>query len=130
MSKQEYLKLIGKTLVEQNGKLEFYNQTQVQQAHHKVSKSSTWDLLEVTSEFLDLALSFYSLAPEFISATSSTTARFIELKAEAIKELSESSTTDIGNLSDIDIDVSWLDIGEIFDGIGDVIGGIIGGLLE
>ena len=126
MNKQEYLKSVGKALVEANGKQKFYTEEQLQKAHKKVSESTIWDSIELASEFIEIASSFFLPAVDFIEAFSASAARYLELKAEAAKELSSNSLLDWGTSTEIDLDMSWLDLGDVFEGLGDAFGAILG----
>ncbi len=125
MDKNEYLKSVGKALVESNGKQKFYTKEQLQKAQKKVSESSIWDSIEVASELLEMSSSFFLTAVDFIEAFSSSSARYLELKAEAAKELSSSSLSDWGTSTEIDLDMSWLELGDVFEGLGDAFGKIL-----
>mgnify|MGYP000692886605 CR=1 FL=1 len=55
---------------------------------------------------------------------------YTDMKTEMLSGLSVSSNTDWTAITDIDIDSSWLDFGDIFDGLLEGIGEFIGGVFD
>lgn len=48
---------------------------------------------------------------------------YVEMKTEMLSGLS--AAADWTEIPDLDIDASWLDFGDVFEGIGEFIGGIL-----
>ncbi len=55
---------------------------------------------------------------------------YVQMKTEMLNGLSISSTANWTEISDIDIDASWLDLGDIFDGLLEGIGDFISGIFD
>lgn len=126
MNTKKSLTQIGKILVEENGKQEFYSPQQVKKAHEKM-KTETFETTYDSIGFLELAMSLYSPVEDFIQHFSSNAVDYLKLKTEALKEISES---DWDIFPDIDIDMSWLDAGDIFEGIIEGIGSFFSAIFE
>lgn len=125
--KKQYIKDIGKILVEENGKKKYYKPEEVKKAHRK---SKWYDGLD----FSCWGMSTFSSHSDFDKYHEETgeICDYADMKTEMLNGLSISPNIDWTEVPDINIDSSWLDFGDIFDGllegIGDFIGGIFDGL--
>lgn len=124
-NKKEYITSIGKILVKENGKKKYYKPEEVKEAHRK---SKWYDGLD----FSCWGMSTFTSHSDFNKHHQETgeICDYVEMKTEMLSGLSVSSTTDWTNIPDLDIDASWLDFGDIFDGLLDGIGEFIGGIFE
>lgn len=125
IEKKKYITDIGKILVKDYGKKKYYKPEEVKQAHRK----SIWfDGVDFTC----WAMSTFSSHSDFDSYHEITgeVCNYIEMKTEMLNGLSTSSIADWTQIPDIDIDASWLDFGDIFDGFLDGIGEFIGGIFD
>ena len=123
--KKQYIKDIGKILVEENGKKKYYKPEEVEKAHNK---SKWYDGLD----FSCWAMSTFSSHSDFDThhEKNGEICDYAEMKTEMLSGLSASPTSDWTEIPDIDIDASWLDFGDIFEGIFDGIGSLIAGILD
>lgn len=115
--KRKYISDIGKILVKDYGKKKYYKPRQIKEAHRK----STWaDSLD----FSCWAMSTYSSHRDFDAYHEQTgeVCDYTEMKAEMLEGISLTSSVHLSELPDIDMDASWLDFGEMFDGILEGIG--------
>lgn len=124
-NKKEYIADIGKILVSDYGKKKYYKPEEVKQAYRK----SKW------YEYLDFScwgMSTFSSHADFDKYHQETgeVCDYAEMKTEMLSALSYSSSTDLVEISDLDIDASWLDFGDIFSGILEGIGEFIGAIFE
>ncbi len=126
MDKKESLIRIGKILVEDHGKQKFYSPEQVQSAHDKM-KSNLIDTVSLSADILDFAMSLYSPVEDFVTYFTSSAADYLKLKTEAIKEISDS---DWDFFPTIDIDMSWLDAGDILESTIEGIGSFLSAIFE
>lgn len=126
-NKKEYISDLAKILVENNGKKKYYKPEEVKEAHRK---SKWYDGLD----FSCWLMSTFSSHKDFdkYHAETGEICDYKEMKTEMLNGLSISPTADFADISNLDIDASWLDFGDSFDGffegIGDFIGGIFDGL--
>jgi len=125
VKKKEYITDIGKILIEENGKKKHYKPKEIKKAH----KKSTW------SDGLDFscwAMSTYSSHEDFDKYHESIgeVCNYSEMKMEMLSGLSDSAITDWSEIPSIDIDSSWLDFGNVFDGLLEGIGDFVGGILD
>jgi hypothetical protein len=118
-NKKEYITDIGKILVSENGKKKFYKPEEVKKAHRK---SKWYDHMD----FSCWAMCTFSSHNDFDSYHESTgeICNYTEMKSEMLSGISESNITDWTQIPDIDLDASWLDFSDIFEGIGEFISGI------
>ena len=125
INKKEYISDIGKILVAENGKKKFYKPKEIKKAHRK---SKWYDGLD----FSCWAMCTFSSHNDFDSYHESTgeICNYTEMKSEMLSGISESNVTDWTQIPDIDLDASWLDFGEIFDGIFEGIGEFISGIFD
>ena len=123
--KKAYITYIGKILVTDNGKKKYYKPEEVKKAHRK---SKWYDGLD----FSCWVMSTFSSHSDFDKYHEETgeICDYTEMKTEMLSGLSVSQTSDWTEIPDIDIDASWLDFGDIFDGLLEGIGELIGGIFE
>ncbi|MFM9839237.1 MAG: hypothetical protein ACKVOQ_13290 [Cyclobacteriaceae bacterium] len=124
-NKKDYITDIGKILVADYGKQKYYKPQQVKRAHEK----SKWhDGLD----FSCWGMSTFSSHSDFDKYHQQTgeICDYVSMKTEMLHGLSLSGSQDLIDLPDIDIDVSWLDFGEVFGGIVEGIGDLIAGIFE
>lgn len=124
-NKKEYIADIGKILVKENGKKKYYKPEEVKEAHQK---SKWYDGLD----FACWGMSTYSSHDDFNRYHESTgeVCDYTEMKTEMLSGLSVSPSSDWMEIPDLDIDASWLDFGDTFDGILEGIGEVIAGIFD
>lgn len=124
-NKRKYISDIAKILVEENGKKKYYKPEEVKKAHRK----SKW---YGNLDFSCWAMSTFSSHTDFdkYHAETGEVCDYVEMKTEMLNGLSVSSATDWTEITDIDIDASWLDFGGVFDGILEGIGEFISGIFD
>lgn len=124
-NKKEYISDLGKILVNENGKKKYYKPEEVKKAHRK---SKWYDGLD----FSCWAMSTFSSHSDFDKYHEKTgeICDYGEMKTEMLSGLSVSSSSDWTEIPDLDIDASWLDFGEVFDGLLEGIGEFIGGIFD
>jgi hypothetical protein len=124
-NKKEYISDIGKILVEENGKKKYYKPEEVKKAH----KKSKW---HDGNNFSCWGMSTFSSHSDFDNYHEETgeVCDYVEMKTEMLSGLSVSSTADWTEIPDIDIDASWLDFGDVFDGLLEGVGEFIGGIFD
>ncbi len=128
-NKKEYISDIGKILVKDYGKKKYYKPEEVKKAHRK---SKWYDGLD----FSCWGMSTFSSHSDFDKYHQQTgeVCDYSEMKSEMLNGLSivSNSNTDWFDISNVDIDASWLDFGEVFGeffkGIGEFVGGIFDGI--
>ena len=120
ISKKEYITDIGKILVKENGKKKYYNPKEVKKAH----QNSNW--LDVI-DFSCWAMSVFSSHSDFDSyhIESNEVCNYVDMKSEMLSDFSITSTANWTQITDLEIDSSWLDFEDIFEGLGEFIGGIL-----
>lgn len=124
-NKREYISDIGKILVEENGKKKYYKPEEVKKAHRK---SKWYDGLDFSCWGMSTFTS-HSDFDEYHEQTGEV-CDYTEMKTEMLNGLSVSSTADWTEIPDLDIDSSWLDFGDVFDGVLEGIGEFIGGIFD
>lgn len=124
-NKKEYISDLGKILVEINGKKKFYKPEEVKEAHRK---SKWYDGVD----FSCWGMSTFSSHKDFdkYHAETGEICDYTEMKTEMLNGLSISPTADFADISNVNIDASWLDFGDAFDGLFEGIGEFIGGIFE
>lgn len=127
IDKKEYITNIGKILVKENGKRKYYKPEEIKNAHRKSKWYSGLDF----SCWAMITFSSHSDFDQYHQETGEV-CDYVEMKTEMLSGISNSNVTEWALIPDADIDASWLDFGDIFDGflegIGDIIGGIFDGL--
>ncbi len=124
-NKKEYISDIGRILVEENGKKKYYTPKEVKNAHHK---SKWYDGLD----FSCWAMSTFSSHGDFDIYHEETgeVCDYVEMKSEMLTGISNAPAADWASIPDIDLDASWLDLGELFEGVLEGIGEFIAGILD
>ncbi len=124
-NKKEYISDIGRILVEEHGKKKYYKPEEVKKAHQK---SKWYDGLD----FSCWAMSTFSSHSDFDKYHEETgeVCNYAEMKSEMLTGISNSNVTDWASIPDIDLDASWLDLGELFEGVLEGIGEFIAGILD
>ncbi|HEY0741536.1 MAG TPA: hypothetical protein VGD40_08740 [Chryseosolibacter sp.] len=122
--KRKYIADIGKILVSDYGKKKFYKPEEVKKAH----KKSTWDAYD----FSCWAMSTYSSHSDFDEYHEQTgeACDYTQMKAEMLEGISVSEAVHLSDLADVDLDASWLDMGEAVGGILEGIGEFFAAILE
>lgn len=122
-NKKEYISDIGKILVSDYGKKEYYKPEEVKKAH----KKSKWynDI-----DFSCWAMCTFSSHTDFDNyhLEIGEICDYASMKTEMLSEISLNTNINWTEIPDLDIDASWLDFSNIFEGIGDFFGGIFDGL--
>jgi hypothetical protein len=124
-NKKEYISDLGKILVNENGKKKYYKPEEVKKAHRK---SKWYDGLN----FSCWGMSTFSSHSDFdkYHKERGEICNYGEMKTEMLSGLSISSNADWTEIPDIDIDASWLDFGDVFDGLLEGIREFIGGIFD
>ncbi len=124
-NKKEYISDIGKILVKDYGKKKYYQPEEVKKAHYK---SKWYDGLD----FSCWGMSTFSSHSDFdeYHKTTNEVCDYTEMKTEMLSGLSVSSDSNWYEISGVDIDASWLDFGDVFEGALEGIGGFVSGIFE
>ena len=122
--KRKYISDIGKILVKDYGKKKYYKPKEVKRAH----KKSAWDHFD----FSCWAMSTYSSHSDFdeYHQTTGEECDYTSMKAEMLEGISLTDNVHLADLSEIDLDASWLDLGDVLDGVLNGIGAFFGAILE
>ncbi len=126
-NKKEYITDIGKILVKEHGKKKYYKPEEVKKAS---KKSKYYDYSEI--DWHCWAMSIFSSHSDFDAYHEITgeVCDYMIMKTEMLSGLSKSVATDWLTIPDLDFDASWLDFGDIFDGILEGIGDLISGIFD
>ena len=118
IDKNEFLKDLGKSLVTDYGKKEFYQPKEVLSSLLKSQWSNDLKLIS-------WGLCAFCSHLEFDSYNSEMGQKYNynEMRMELLSNFSFYAFPG----TDLNIDVSWLDLGDFFDGFGDLVGGILDG---
>lgn len=124
-NKKKYIVEIGKILVNDNGKKKYYKPREVKKAHRKSSWFGTLD-------FSCWAMSIFTSHSDFDGYHLETgeVCNYVEMKTEMLNGISDSAITDWAEIPDLNIDSSWLDFGDVFDGLLEGIGELISGIFD
>ena len=123
--KKEYITDIGKILVREHGKKKYYKPEEVKKAH----RNSKWyDLLDFSCWGMSIFSSHFDF--DKYHERSGEICDYAEMKTEMLSGLSIYSTADWTEIADLDIDASWLDFGDIFDGIIEGIREFVSGIFD
>jgi hypothetical protein len=124
-NKREYIRDIGKILVARYGKKKYYKPKEVKEAH----KRSTW---VEGMDFSCWAMSTYSSHKDFDTYHQQTgeVCDYTEMKSTMLEGISLSEGVHLSELPDVDLDVSWLDFGAVFDGLLEGIGEFFSAIAE
>ena len=109
-NKKQYISELGKILIKENGKKKFYKPEEVKKAHKKSELLNGLD-------FSCWGMSTFSSHSDFDRYHKETgeLCDYVEMKTEMLNGLSVSSIDEF--LPDINIDASWIDFGDFFDGL-------------
>jgi hypothetical protein len=123
--KKEYVTDIGKILVKNYGKKAYYQPEEVKDAH----KKSKW---RNDMDFSCWAMCTFSSHFDFDSYHVQTgeACDYAEMKTEMLQGISLSNGVEPSDLSDVDIDASWLDFGDVSGNISEGIGEFIAGIFD
>jgi hypothetical protein len=118
-NKKEYISDIGQILVRDYGKKKFYTPAEIKKSH----RLSKW---HDGIDFSCWAMSVFSSHTDFDYYHQQTgeMCSYVEMKTEMLDEFSAAEGISLSSLTDFDIDASWLDFGDVFGGVTDLIGGI------
>jgi hypothetical protein len=124
-NKREYIRDIGQILVARYGKKKYYKPKEVKAAH----KKSKW---ADGVDFSCWGMSTYSSHKDFDAYHEQTgeVCDYTEMKSEMLEGISLSDGVHLSELPDIDLDVSWLDFGPVFDGVLEGIGEFFAAIAE
>ena len=123
--KRNHIAEIGSILIKDYGKKKYYEPEEVKKAHRKSSRYDggafyCWDMSVFCShEAFDAYHKMYD-----------ETCDYIEMKKEMLQGIGNTAAIDLSTIPDIDMDASWLDLGDLFDGIVDGIGEFFGSIIE
>lgn len=124
-NKKEYLSEIGKILVQEHGKKKYYKPEEVKKAH---KKSKWYNVLDFSCWGMSTFSSHTDF--DFYHQKTGEICDYIEMKTEMLSGFSMTPNVNWMDISEIDIDASWLDFGDVFDGILEGIGEFIGGIFD
>jgi hypothetical protein len=124
LNKRKYISDLGKILVADYGKKKYYKPDEVKKAH----KKSQWDAFD----FYCWGMSTYSSHSEFDEYHQATgeVCDYTAMKAEMLEGISLTDSIHLADLPDIDLDASWLDIGEVLEGALNGIGEFFSSILD
>lgn len=124
-NKKAYITDLGKILVQDYGKKKYYKPKEVEKANRK---TKWYDVLDLHC----WGMSIFSSHSDFDAYHRETgeICDYVEMKTEMLSGLSVSVAADWTEIPNIDLDASWLDFGDIFDGFLEGIGDFIGGIFE
>jgi hypothetical protein len=124
-NKKEYITDIGKILVDEHGKKKYYKPEEIEKAH----KESKW---YHGLDFSCWAMCTFSSHSDFDHHHQNTgeICDYAEMKTEMLSGLSLPTSTDWFDIPNIDIDASWLDFGDIFEGVLEGIGEFVAGIFD
>jgi hypothetical protein len=124
VGKRKYISDLWKILVKEYGKKRYYKPKEVKKAHEK----SPWS----NSDFACWAMSTYSSRSDFDEYHQQTgeICDYTSMKAEMLKGISLTEGVHLSELPAADLDASWLDIGEIFEGLLNGVGDFFGGIAD
>jgi hypothetical protein len=114
--KRKYISDIGKILVQDYGRKEYYKPTEVKKAHHK----SQWS----NFDFSCWGMSTFSSHSDFDNyhREIGENCDYTAMKAEMLEGISLTDSVHLTDLPDLDLDASWLDLGELVGGVLEGIG--------
>ena len=119
-NKKQYVSDIGKILMKDHGKKKYYKPQEVKKAHRK----SNW--IDV-ADFSCWAMCTFSSHSDFDKYHQETgeMCNYVEMKSEMLTSFSGSSSSSWAEIPDLNIDDSWLDFGNILEGIGEFFGAML-----
>ena len=123
-NKKQYIKDVGTILLHDYGKKEFYKPEEIKKANQKTSWGTSG------TDFSCWSMSVFSSHEDFDAyhRSAGEVCDYVEMKQTMLEGIS-GNNFDFSFLeftdSDINIDSSWLDLGEIFGAIGDFFSSIL-----
>lgn len=122
--KRKYVSDLGKILVKDYGKKKYYKPKEVKEAH----KKSPWSEFD----FSCWGMSTYSSHSDFDHYHQETgeVCDYTSMKAEMLEGISLTDSIHLPDLTDIDLDASWLDIGDLLGGMLEGIGEFFSSILS
>jgi hypothetical protein len=126
-NKKEYITDIGKILVAEHGKKKYYKPEEVKKAS---KKSKHYDSSGI--DWHCWAMCTFSSHSDFDAYHEITgeVCNYVDMKTEMLSGLTTSTSVDWLAIPDLDIDASWLDFGDVFDGLLEGVGEFIGGIFD
>jgi len=124
--KKAYIKEVGWWLIKLYGKNDFYSSKEVYEAHLKALEKRTFKESSVV-----WAMSIFCSEDDFniYSFPDDESYIYIDIRSEILIEIMDSNI-DLPSIVDLEIDGSWLDFGEIFEGVFEGIGSFISAIFE
>jgi hypothetical protein len=109
-NKKEYISDLGKILVKDYGKKKYYKPEEVKKAH----KQSAWGGLD----FSCWGMSTFSSHSDFDKYHQEVgePCDYVSMKTEMLQGLAITDSFHLSDLPEIDLDASWLDLGELLSG--------------
>lgn len=122
--KRMYIADLGKILVSDYGKKKYYKPEEVKKAH----KKSRWDAYDFTC----WGMSTYSSHSDFdeYHARTGEACDYTQMKAEMLEGISVTESVHLSDLPDLNLDASWLDMGDVVGGILEGIGEFFASILD
>ena len=126
-NKKEFISDIGTILIKEYGKKKYYKPEEVKIASKK-SKYNEY----VGVDWHCWAMCTFSSHSDFDAYHELTgeVCDYVEMKAEMLGGLATSASADWLTIPDLDMDASWLDFGDAFEGILEGLGEFIGGIFD
>jgi hypothetical protein len=127
VDKRAYIADIGRILVKDFGRKKYYKPQEVKKAHAK----SKW------YEYLDFScwgMSTFSSHTDFDEYHEQTgeACDYVQMKSEMLEGISSTDMVHLTDFPGLDVDASWLDLGDvvggILEGVGEFFSGIADGL--
>jgi hypothetical protein len=124
--KRKYISDLGKILVKDYGKKKYYKPKEVKKSHEK----SQWN----NADFSCWGMSTYSSHTDFDEYHQETgeICDYTTMKAEMLEGISLTDSIHLADLPDVDLDASWLDVGDLLggalEGIGEFFSAILSGI--
>lgn len=124
LDKRKYISDLGKILVKDYGKKKYYKPAEVKKAHRK----SPWR----DFDFSCWGMSTYASHSDFDKYHQETgeICDYTTMKAEMLEGISLTDSAHLADLTEVDLDASWLDIGELLEGVLDGIGEFFSSVLS
>ncbi len=131
-NKKEYIAEIGTILVKEHGKKKYYKPEEVKKASKQSKHYNTSGI-----DWHCWAMCTFSSHSDFDAyhVVTGEVCDYIAMKTEIIGSITTSTasaiaTVDWLSIPDIDIDASWLDFGDVFEGVIEGIGEFITGIFD
>ncbi|WP_223559869.1 hypothetical protein [Chryseobacterium lathyri] len=116
--RKKYIKDLGSILVDDYGKKKFYKPEEIKKANQKTS----WSNISGAIDYSCWGMAVFSSHEDFDSyhKVSGEICDYAEMKQAMLEGISSGGFNFvIPELSDTEIDLSWLDIGDIFQAVGE-----------